>query len=1182
MEPDTDTSRIRDWRSIVTLLVFIITNCIVLFPFHIPVYVPRPVSNAFLDTLSKLRIISPRSHHDSDDNGKVKPFVRLSFPMNFVTAPLIADLFLLAILAIGRKEVHDGTLGTDNISPIDIMAFFITLAYIAISIDASGLIRFLAFKVLQKGGKVGHRLFFYLYAFFFGLGTFIGNDPIILSGTAFLAYMTRVSSNIIHPRAWIHSQFAIANISSAILVSSNPTNLVLAGAFNIKFINYTANMIVPVFVTAIVLFPFLLYIIFADESLIPLSIKMHELSEEAKLRKPANPNIPHSRGNVEEEGNMAANDEQANLLSLEEIMNPFLDKGGAAFGAAVMGATLVTVLALNAASQSGNEHPVYWVTVPGAFVMFCWDLGFGWYHREETRSIARKGRQEVEAARTERAIREAALGQEDPGYGHAMTLTESPVAQPTPRASENGGQTQTSTPSDRPASAIGIIDEKGELDRDSASKPRVEAILSEPTGVEKTPPSEEGQKRERATLTSLTADAYRWCQETFPTVTAVMAHLPFALVPFAFTMFILVQALVTKGWVSVFAYGWDHWVSKTGTVGAIGGMGFLSVVLSNFAGTNIGTTILLCRVVQAWTVIHDKNQIPITDRTFWATVYGMAIGVNYGAFSTAFSASLAGLLWKDILARKHIHVKRLDFARAHGDTLPADQLHIPPMKNHKLTVEKIAASVQGYFKQRAPFRINHGSTNSTRQAFQRQNTVDISALSRVLKVDTKTRTALVEPNVPMDRLVEATIKYGLIPPVVMEFPGITAGGGFAGTGGESSSFKFGYFNETVNSAEVVLGNGDVVTASEKENVDLFHGASGAVGSLGISTLLEIQLIEAKKYVKATYHTVKSVPEAVKKVREETENAELDYVDGILFSKNHGAIVTGTMTDDLPVNAQVQTFSDARDPWFYLHVQDKTKRVAEYTEYIPLAEYLFRYDRGGFWVGASAFKYFKFPFNWLTRWWLDDFLHTRMLYKALHASGQSRNYVVQDLALPYSKAEEFIDYTADSFNIWPLWLCPLRQTCLPTLHPHNPEMEADGKSLKPMLNVGLWGFGPAQRDKFVTKNRELEHKLRDLGGMKWHYAHTYYEENEFWKMFDRKWYDGLREKYHAETLPSVWHKVKVDPDAAKQADNSSWGKWALQFWPLGGIWGLRKSIESRDYLIARNSTWKSKKGTPEGR
>ena len=114
--------------------------------------------------------------------------------MNFITAPLVADLFLLAILAIGRAEVYGGTISSDNIEPIDIMVFFITLAYIAISIDASGLIRYLAFKVLQKGGEVGHKLFLYLYLFFFGLGTFVGNDPIILSGTAFLAYMTRVSS----------------------------------------------------------------------------------------------------------------------------------------------------------------------------------------------------------------------------------------------------------------------------------------------------------------------------------------------------------------------------------------------------------------------------------------------------------------------------------------------------------------------------------------------------------------------------------------------------------------------------------------------------------------------------------------------------------------------------------------------------------------------------------------------------------------------------------------------------------------------------------------------------------------------------------------------------------------------------------------------------------------------------
>jgi len=168
-----------------------------------------------------------------------------------------------------------------------------------------------------------------------------------------------------------------------------------------------------------------------------------------------------------------------------------------------------------------------------------------------------------------------------------------------------------------------------------------------------------------ATLTSRVRDAYRWMQESFPTVTAVVAHLPFALIPFAFTMFVLVQALVTKGWVPVFAHGWDHWVNKTGTVGAIGGMGFLSCILCNFAGTNIGTSILLSRVIQSWQEIHRQNpDLPaITDRTFWGAVYAMAIGVNFGAFSTAFSASLAGLLWRDILARKHIRVRSLDFAR---------------------------------------------------------------------------------------------------------------------------------------------------------------------------------------------------------------------------------------------------------------------------------------------------------------------------------------------------------------------------------------------------------------------------------------------------------------------------------------------------------------------------------------
>jgi Na+/H+ antiporter NhaD/arsenite permease-like protein len=539
----------------------VLTDINVLFPFHIPLYLPRALWTGILNFFSALRIIEKPQHPTRTHNGKAGPLVRFNFPMDFVTAPLIADLFLLAIGAIGKKEVHDGTIGAQGIEPYDIMLFFLSLAYIAISVDASGLIRWLAFKVLQKGGKVGHRLYFFLYAFFFSLTALIGNDPIILSGTAFLSYMTRVSSNIKHPRAWIYTQFAVANIASAILVSSNPTNLVLAGAFDVKFINYTANVIVPVLVTGIVLFPFLLYIIFHDESLIPASIKMEDLPEELKNKKPVNPNIPYAKGENDErerENDPNSDDETDKQLSLEEILNPFLDKKGAIVGATIMGVTLVTVLALNASSSgSGHARPVFWVTLPAAFVMFCVDLTFGWLNRKETRQIAHEGRRRAETAQAERAaeVRRKSVAHVD---GDAIELSESPHSTDVhdEKAFASGAATSSTTPPEKTQAFDGSQDS----------------------------PSEEGktqQPKQRTTLVSLARETYMSAQETFPTTMTVFHHLPFPLIPFAFCMFVLVQALVTKGWVPVFAYGWDHWVNKTGTVGAVGGMGFVSVILCN-------------------------------------------------------------------------------------------------------------------------------------------------------------------------------------------------------------------------------------------------------------------------------------------------------------------------------------------------------------------------------------------------------------------------------------------------------------------------------------------------------------------------------------------------------------------------------------------------------------------------
>lgn len=624
-----------------------------MFPFHIPIYVPLPLVNWVRRSAVKLRIIpaAPGAvvHQNGDAEGPgggsvpdsshrkvVGKFAVFAFPVNFITAPLIADLFLLAISAIGRKEVHDGTIGAEGIKPLDIMIFFITLAYIAISIDASGLIRYLAFKVLQWGGEVGHRLFFYLYAFFFLLASFVGNDPIILSGTAFLAYMTRVSENIASPRAWIYTQFAVANIASAILVSSNPTNLVLAGAFSIRFIDYTANMVVPVVVTGVVLFPFLLCVLFADERAIPTSIKMHQLPEEARREAPVNPNIPHVRQQAENLGE-AEQGGQAMALSLEEIMHPFLDKKSAAFGGIIMAATLVTVLALNAASQGTGHHDVFWVTLPAAFVMLCWDLAYGWLHRKETRETVKAYKEKAEGVAVAQILQEEEQQRQEQGHGpetspnHDPSTTEkgsnggggsvgnSPEARardsadhsPTSGATHQGADANppapthlttpipdlviSSTTNNSPVllSTDSPLTPVGPSAPMSSSSTKVDGLASLPDpgmNLEKMMPSASAAElpQEPASLVSVARDAYEWLQVTFPTVMTVMSHLPFALIPFAFSMFVLVQALVGTGWVNVFAYGWYHWSKRTGTVGSIGGMGFLSVILCNVSNTPLG------------------------------------------------------------------------------------------------------------------------------------------------------------------------------------------------------------------------------------------------------------------------------------------------------------------------------------------------------------------------------------------------------------------------------------------------------------------------------------------------------------------------------------------------------------------------------------------------------------------
>ncbi|KAH9898992.1 FAD-binding domain-containing protein [Xylariomycetidae sp. FL2044] len=526
------------------------------------------------------------------------------------------------------------------------------------------------------------------------------------------------------------------------------------------------------------------------------------------------------------------------------------------------------------------------------------------------------------------------------------------------------------------------------------------------------------------------------------------------------------------------------------------------------------------------------------------------------------------------------------------------------MEAHNASVELISQRLRAFYATKSPFRVYHGSTNSTRasaSAKDRATSVDTSGLDLVLAVDAARRTALVEPNVPMDRLVAATLAHGLVPLVVMEFPGITAGGGFSGSAGESSSCRHGPFDATVNWIEIVVPDGRVLRASQQqgaERPDLFWGAASAFGTVGVVTLLEIRLRDAKPYVQLTHYPLPDFASANAKIQSEVADPAVDFVDGIVFSPTAAVVCSGRLVDAdaLPAGTRPRRYTRRGDPWFYLDVGkrvlargrrggDKGQPVVTTTDYVPLVDYLFRWDRGGFWVARYAFGYFFTPFNRLTRRLLDRFLRARVMYHALHKSGLSDTYIIQDVGVPYDTADSFHDWLRGEIGIYPLWLCPIRvrrdvsgPSPAAAAHGLHASFADPARTPEFMLNFGVWGpSGSRSPEEHTARNRAIEREVHGRGGNKTLYAQAFYTEDEFWAAYDRGAYEAVRARYGASHLPSVYDKTRVDEGARARAMAGSRMPAALRGRrPFQGLYGVYKAWRGGDYLLQK----KMKKGREE--
>ncbi|KAF2673441.1 L-gulonolactone/D-arabinono-1,4-lactone oxidase [Microthyrium microscopicum] len=123
--------------------------------------------------------------------------------------------------------------------------------------------------------------------------------------------------------------------------------------------------------------------------------------------------------------------------------------------------------------------------------------------------------------------------------------------------------------------------------------------------------------------------------------------------------------------------------------------------------------------------------------------------------------------------------------------------------------------------------------------------VNLDYLKRTLNVDQESKRVRVEAGMRLYQLNDVAAEYGLTIANLGSIDEQSIAGAIA-TGTHGSSMAHGTLAQSVMSLRIVLGSGECVTASDKENSDLFHAALCSLGALGIIVEVEYQLVSDRR------------------------------------------------------------------------------------------------------------------------------------------------------------------------------------------------------------------------------------------------------------------------------------------------------------------------------------------------
>ena len=375
--------------------------------------------------------------------------------------------------------------------------------------------------------------------------------------------------------------------------------------------------------------------------------------------------------------------------------------------------------------------------------------------------------------------------------------------------------------------------------------------------------------------------------------------------------------------------------------------------------------------------------------------------------------------------------------------------------------------------------------------------------NHVLKINTEEGWAVVEGMTTYEEFVNETLPYGFMPTVVPQLKTITVGGAISGIGIEATSFKYGLVHETVLEMEILLPTGETVICDGQNNTDLFYGFPNSYGTLGYVLRLKITIISVKQFVKIEHKKYQNFQEYFNALRT-IERSKIDFLDGVMFSQTELYITVGRFVDSAP------WVSD----YTYMNIYYRSIQK-NHTDYLTTHDYLWRWDTDWFWCSQVIGAHHPLLRLLLGRTYLNSSFYTKLMHwdhtwnisKRLMMFKRTREeWIIQDVDIPIDNCVQYAEFFFKDIDIRPVWICPINA------YDKNIEFSLYPLDPKHMyVNFGFWGSRQTDK-KEGYYNRLVESKVSELQGKKGLYSDSFYSKEEFWSIYDKSLYDGLKQKY----------------------------------------------------------------------